>query len=337
MPVPISAAPPFCMTVRTSAKSTLMMPVLVMRLAMPWVAWSSTSSAFLSASWKGMPLPTTARSRSLGTTIIVSTFLRISEMPCSACFIRFRPSKRNGLVTMPTVSAPAVAGDLRDDRRRAGAGAAAHAAGDEDQVGALDRGRDLVAVLLDRLAADLGPRARAQPRVSLRADLDLDVGLREREGLGVGVHRDELDAAELLLDHAVDGVAAAAADADDLHAGGLESVLFQLKDHGLVPSGPAQKKSWSHRFTGAEHFLDRRRLPRACPEAAAHRDLPGAVEHQSGRHRHSRRFHAVRQTAQALARDAAARAGIANTSRASSTMPGVSAPPPVRTTPAGKR
>ena len=106
MPVPISAAPPFCITVRTSAKSTLMIPVLVMRLAMPWVACSRTSSAFLSASWKGMPFPTTASSRSLGTTIMVSTFLRISVMPASACFIRRRPSKRKGLVTMPTVRAP---------------------------------------------------------------------------------------------------------------------------------------------------------------------------------------------------------------------------------------
>ena len=73
---------------------------------MPCVACSSTSSAFLSASWNGMPFPTTASSRSLGTTIIVSTFFRSSAIPCSACFIRRRPSNRNGLVTMPTVSAP---------------------------------------------------------------------------------------------------------------------------------------------------------------------------------------------------------------------------------------
>ena len=90
IPVPISAAPPFCITVRTSAKSTLMMPVEVIRLAMPWVAWSRTSSAFLSASWNGMPFPTTASNRSLGTMIMVSTFLRISPMPPSACFIRRR-------------------------------------------------------------------------------------------------------------------------------------------------------------------------------------------------------------------------------------------------------
>ena len=162
MPVPMSAEPPFCMTVRTSAKSTLMMPVVVMRPAMPCVACSSTSSAFLSASWNGMPFPTTASSRSFGTTIIVSTFLRISAMPISACRIRFLPSNRNGLVTMPTVSAPHVARHLGDDRRRAGAGAAAHAAGDEDHVGALQRREHLVAVLLDRLAPDLGPGAGAE-------------------------------------------------------------------------------------------------------------------------------------------------------------------------------
>src|SRR5882724_235772 len=106
MPVPMIAAPPFCITVRTSAKSTFTMPVTVMREEMPWVACSSTSSAFLSASWNGMPLPTTASSRSFGTTTMVSTCLRISAIPISAWRIRLRPSNRKGLVTMPMVSAP---------------------------------------------------------------------------------------------------------------------------------------------------------------------------------------------------------------------------------------
>src|SRR5213078_4427011 len=106
MPVPMIAAPPFCITVRTSAKSTFTMPVTVMREEMPWVACSSTSSAFLSASWNGIPLPTTASSRSFGTTTMVSTCLRISAIPMSAWRIRLRPSNRNGLVTMPMVRAP---------------------------------------------------------------------------------------------------------------------------------------------------------------------------------------------------------------------------------------
>src|SRR5207247_661148 len=106
VPVPMIAAPPFCMTVRTSAKSTFTMPVTVMREEMPCVACSSTSSAFLRASWNGIPLPTTARRRSFGTTTMVSTCLRISAIPMSAWRIRLRPSNRNGLVTMPIVRAP---------------------------------------------------------------------------------------------------------------------------------------------------------------------------------------------------------------------------------------
>src|SRR6266705_1222645 len=53
-----------------------------------------------------MPLPTTAKSRSFGTTTMVSTCLRISAMPISACRMRLRPSNRKGFVTMPMVRAP---------------------------------------------------------------------------------------------------------------------------------------------------------------------------------------------------------------------------------------
>src|SRR5690606_7986560 len=47
---------------------------------------------------------------------------------------------------------------LGDDRRGAGPGAAAHPAGDEDEVGTLEVLEDLVAVLLDRLPTDLRTR-----------------------------------------------------------------------------------------------------------------------------------------------------------------------------------
>ena len=178
MPVPMSAEPPLCITVRTSAKSTFTRPVTLMSDEMPCVACSRTSSAFLSASWNGIPLPTTASSRSFGTTIIVSTCLRISAMPCSAWRMRLRPSKRNGRVTMPTVSAPCSLRERADLRRRAGAGAAAHAAGDEDEVGAGDGLRHLVATLLDGLLAHLGARAGAEAARQLLPDLDLEVRLR---------------------------------------------------------------------------------------------------------------------------------------------------------------
>ena len=129
---------------------------------------------------------------------------------------RRRPSKENGLVTTPMVSAPELARDRRHHRRSAGAGAAALASGDEDHVGALEDLLDLLAVLLGGLATHLGVRAGAETPGQLAADVELDVGVRHQQRLCIGVHRDELDALEPDLDHAVDGVDAAAADADDL-------------------------------------------------------------------------------------------------------------------------
>src|SRR2546425_5574528 len=96
-----------------------------------------------------------------------------------------------------------IARHLRDDGRRACAGAAAHAAGDEYHVRAVQRVQHLVAVLLDRLAADLGARACAQPAGQLLPDLHLHVGLVVEQGLRVGVDGDELDALQALVDHAV--------------------------------------------------------------------------------------------------------------------------------------
>ena len=231
MPVPMSADPPACMTVRTSAKSTFTRPVTLMSDEMPCVACSSTSSAFLSASWNGMPLPTTASSRSFGTTIIVSTFLRMSAMPCSAWRMRLRPSKRNGFVTMPTVSAPA----SRASSAMTGAAPVPvpppmpHVM--KTRSALRQRAADFVAILFDRLTADLRARAGAESARELLPDLDFDVGLGRQQRLRVGVDRDELDAFEMLVDHAVDGVSAAAADAHDLHAGVLGRALFELEDH----------------------------------------------------------------------------------------------------------
>ena len=108
------------------------------------------------------------------------------------------------------------AGDARDDGRAAGAGAAALAGGDEDHVGALEDLLDLVGVVLGGLLADLGVGAGAEAAGELAADVELDVGVAHEQGLGVGVDRDELDALEADLDHPVDGVDAAAADAHDL-------------------------------------------------------------------------------------------------------------------------
>ena len=94
------------MIVRTSAKSTLIRPGMVIRSEMPCTALSSTSSAFLKVSSSVVRSSATASRRWLGMVIKVSTAFLSSAIPWSACFNRRLPSNRNGLVTTPTVSAP---------------------------------------------------------------------------------------------------------------------------------------------------------------------------------------------------------------------------------------
>ena len=101
--------------------------------------------------------------------------------------------------------------ELGDDRRPAGAGAAALAGGHEDHVGALERLLQLVATLRRGRLADLRVRPGSEASRGLRPDVDLDVGVRHLERLGVGVHADELDARQTGVDHSVDGVRPAAA------------------------------------------------------------------------------------------------------------------------------
>ena len=112
-----------------------------------------------------------------------------------------------------------VLGDLGDDRRGAGAGAAAHAGGDEDHVGVLERLVDLLRVLLGGALTDARVGAGAEAARHLVADADLVRRVALEERLRIGVHADELDAHHLGADHPVDGVAAAATDADDLDEG----------------------------------------------------------------------------------------------------------------------
>src|SRR5690554_2012101 len=92
--------------VRTSAKSTLTMPRIVMRSLMPCTACNKTSSAILKASRMVVSSPEIASRRWLGIVMRVSTAAARFSMPFSAWRRRRRPSKWKGLVTTPTVSAP---------------------------------------------------------------------------------------------------------------------------------------------------------------------------------------------------------------------------------------
>ncbi len=102
---------------------------------------------------------------------------------------------------------------LRDDRRGPGAGAAAHAGGDEAHMRTGQMIHDLFDAFLGRGGTHGRPRPGAQSFGDLHAKLDavFGGGLRERLRVGVGHH--EIDALQRLLDHVVDCVAASAADA----------------------------------------------------------------------------------------------------------------------------
>ena len=70
-----------------------------------------------------------------------------------------------------------LAGQRGDHRRRAGAGAAAQAGGDEDHVGAFERLDDLFGIFERGAAAHVGIGARAQAGGEPHAELQLDRGL----------------------------------------------------------------------------------------------------------------------------------------------------------------
>ncbi|MNN13710.1 hypothetical protein D3C81_1267490 [compost metagenome] len=106
VPVPIIARPISDMTVRTSAKSTLIRPGRTIRSAMPCTAPCSTSLAARKA-WIMVALrPSTVISFSLGMVISESQCWLSSSMPFSATCMRRRPSNGNGLVTTATVRMP---------------------------------------------------------------------------------------------------------------------------------------------------------------------------------------------------------------------------------------
>src|SRR5207248_8130421 len=90
---------------------------------------------------------------------------------------------------------------------------------------------DLVPVLHRRLLADLRIAACAQPSGELSPDVELHVSIAHQERLGVGVHGDELHALQPGVDHAVDRVDPAAADADDLDH---RQVVLRYAHHGTL-------------------------------------------------------------------------------------------------------
>ena len=110
---------------------------------------------------------------------------------------------------------PGFLGALGDDRGGAGPGAFAHAGRDEDHVGSLDEGLDLLDRFLGRFLAAGRVATGAEAVGLLVAEDHPDRGPGGREGLGIGIEHGKAHVLDAFLDHAVDGVIAGPADPDD--------------------------------------------------------------------------------------------------------------------------
>jgi len=162
--------------------------------------------------------------------------------------------------------------DVGDHRRRAGAGAATHAGGDEDHVGALEELGDLVARLGGGLPASLRVGAGAQPAGQLLPDLQPHRRAIRRQRLDVGVEGDEVHPLQARRDHRVDRVAPRSADADDADPGGLFALLLEFIHETLWELGVSLQPPWrpaSFPLPTCSEWRPFRRLPGAIPPCAA--------------------------------------------------------------------
>src|SRR6185295_7925477 len=105
-----------------------------------------------------------------------------------------------------------------DDRRSAGARAAAKPSRNKNHVRAFKYFDDLVSVFKGGFASDVRICSRTQSLREPAAELYLDWRLGSLQRLKVGVGNEEFNALDAGLDHAVDSIAAATADADHFNA-----------------------------------------------------------------------------------------------------------------------
>ena len=246
---------------------------------MPCTPWRSRSSHTLKASTMLVPRSRTAIRRSFGITMTVSaaSWRRVEALvgrPRAACALEAEGPRHDG-----DRQGAHLAGDLRDERRAARAGAAALAGGDEHEVAAAQGAAHVVLALAHGGLAEVRVAAGAEAAGDLHPDRDADVRLALLERLAVGVDGDELDAAQAGLDHAVDRVAARAADADDADHRDVVGALAGAT--GVVLGLVAAARRLGARLGAAEE-LGERALPHARARAAgahaaATRDAPGST------------------------------------------------------------
>ena len=275
--MPMMAVPALARTMRTSAKSVLIWPGMVMRSVMPWTPCSSTSSAILNAFTIDVFSVDTVRSRSLGMMMMASTFSFRFWMPASAWTERRRPFEGEG------------PGDHADGERADGTWRSRPPPGRrpvpvppplpavmKTMSAPLSASSISARCSSAACAADLGVAPGPEPPGQLPPDVELQVGVAHEQRLRVGVDGDELDALQPGLDHPVHGVDAAAADAhhlDDSEVAALRWTGHRLSstiDPNLGPhrGNPARWSGWTalrapgdltldHNFIGCVRGLPR--------------------------------------------------------------------------------
>src|SRR3989475_821456 len=171
--------------------------------------------------------------------------------------------------------------ELREDRGAARPRAASEAARDEHHVRTLDDGPQLVRGLAGRLLADLGERAGSQAPRDAASQEELVGGPDDEEMLGVRVRGEQLRPDDAGFDEAVDRVAAAAPDPDDL------DVRPQAREN---PFEFGVFRADAHRLRGG--LREPRLNPRAThdfPDNGIHFSASGCPRKRMKQPRHSRK------------------------------------------------
>ncbi len=230
--MPIIAVPMPLMTVRTSAKSRLMRPSLMIRStmqAMPeWSTWSAMTNASANVVFSdAMRKQVLVRDDDQR----IDEVLELGDAGFGDAHAP-RALEQERLGDDADGEDSELLGDARDHGRRAGTRTAAHAGGDEDHVRARDLGADLLDGLFGRRLADLRPRACSESFGQRDAELQLVLSAGRRESLGVRVGDDEVDTHETRRDHVVDRVAAGATDTNDRELRLQVRETWQLRPDG---------------------------------------------------------------------------------------------------------
>ena len=124
-------------------------------------------------------------------------------------------------------------GQLRHHRRGPGAGAAAHAGGDEHHVGSLQHFFNPFAVFLRGLPADLRVGARTQALGDIDAHLQSHRHRTALERLRVGIGADEIHPLDVGAQHMMHGIAATATYPNHLNNGAFRLGFHQFEHNGI--------------------------------------------------------------------------------------------------------